>query len=99
MRVCSFSERQEEDWAGFGVIAHLVVSRKFVFHGFQLCNARDGDGPVHDVVLLEEFCEHLCGAQRVDIWGDEKDDGGRGGEGGATVCGKDGAVSLAVGRA
>ena len=63
-----------------GVDAYLVVGCELVFDGLQLCDARYGDDPVHHVVLLEEFCEHLCCAQGVDIWGDEEDDGGGGGE-------------------
>lgn len=52
---------------------------------------------MHDIVLLEELCKHLGSAQGVDVWRDKKDDGGRGGEGRATVSGKDGGVGIAVG--
>ena len=99
MRVCSFSVSTGRRRGTRGGIAYLVVSRELVLHSLQLCDAGDGDGPVHDVVLLEQFCEHLCGAQRVDIGSDEEDDGGGGGEGRAPMCGEDAAIGLAVGGA
>lgn len=97
MRVCSFTVSEEEGGRVRVESAYLAVSCELVFHRFQLGDTRHGDGPVHDVVLLEEVCKHLGGAQGVDIWGDEKDDGGRGGEGRATMGGEDGAVGVAVG--
>lgn len=78
-------------------VAYLVVRCELVFDGFQLCDTRYGDGPVHHVVLLEEFFKHLCGAQRVDIWSDEENNGGGGCEWRAAMSGKDARVSIAVG--
>lgn len=100
IRVCSYTNHSQKGLARCTAqddhSTHVRVGGKFVSHALELCMAGDGHDAVHDVVLFEEFCEHLGGTDGVHIGSHENDDGGSRSGGGTAVSGKDLRVGFAI---